>query len=169
MSATELEDRAEPAPAHAARRRKRRRGPIIAVIVLLLLAARRRARGAGAAVPHDPHRGQPGAREPDRRARRAAEGNLPAAAEHVAAARADVTAAESAAHGFRAGVLAALPVAGPAVDDVRLLISALDQAVPWPRSGSTLYPSVLGEDAALLQDGTVDLTALASLPTPPTA
>lgn len=90
-------------------------------------------------------------------------GNLPAATQSVQAARADVTAADAAANGFRADVVAALPVGGDAVDDVRNLVSALDQSVAVAEIGIELYPSVLGEDAALVRDGTVDLTGLASV------
>ena len=87
-------------------------------------------------------------------------GNLPAATERVGAARADVNAADAAAQGFRANVVAAIPYAGDAVDDLRHLISAVDQAVAVAEVGVDLYPSVFGEDAALIRDGAVDLTAL---------
>lgn len=91
------------------------------------------------------------------------DGDLPAATARVEAARTDVTSAQAAATGFRADVLGFLPVSGGAVDDVRHLLVALDQSVAVAEAGIELYPQVLGEDAALIRDGAVDLTALAGV------
>lgn len=91
------------------------------------------------------------------------DGRLPAAADLVVSAREHVDEAQAAAGGLRADILAGVPLAGNAVDDVRRLVVALDEAVSVAELGVEIYPEVLGEEATLVQDGAVDLTALASV------
>lgn len=91
------------------------------------------------------------------------EGRLPAATDQVTDARAHVDDAQAAANGLRADILGAVPIIGAAVDDTRRLVVALDEAVSVAEIGVDIYPEVLGEDATLVQDGAVDLTAIASL------
>lgn len=91
------------------------------------------------------------------------DGRLDDAQVRVASAREHVDSADSAANGLRATILGGVPFAGNAVDDVRRIVVALDEAVSIAELGVDVYPEVLGDDATLVQDGTVDLSALASV------
>lgn len=87
-------------------------------------------------------------------------GDLASATAYVEDARADVESAAAAAGGTRLGILGKVPVVGGAVADVRNLVDALDQAVAVAEVGVDIYPEVLGEDADIIRDGVVDLSAL---------
>lgn len=91
------------------------------------------------------------------------DGDLTVAQDRVSSARERVQGATGAANGWRADIVSALPVGGPAVDDVRRIVVALDEAVSIAELGVQVYPEVLGDEATLVQGGTVDLTALASV------
>jgi len=90
-------------------------------------------------------------------------GDLPTAREHVTSARGHADSANEDMSGASAGVWSSLPVAGTAVDDVRHLVSALDDAVSVAEIGVDLYPSVAGKRATLFRDERLDLASLAAL------
>lgn len=152
--------------ARAARSKPRRQGSagrraVIAVLSLFVLALLM----AILALPFLSVRSDGNAARADLTAALAAlrDGRLADAQVRVTSARDHVDAADSAANGLRATILGAVPVAGNAVDDVRRIVVALDEAVSIAELGVEVYPEVLGGDATLVQDGTVDLSALATV------
>lgn len=88
-------------------------------------------------------------------------GDLPRARESVASARRNVDEASDDADGLGGDVWSVIPVAGTAVDDVRLLVDALDDATSVAEIGVDLYPSVAGKQATLFEDERLDLPTLA--------
>jgi hypothetical protein len=90
-------------------------------------------------------------------------GNLDTAEERVTTARTRIDRASDAVNGVGGDVWSMVPVAGGAIDDVRRLVAALDDATAIGEIGVRLYPTVLGDQASLVTDDTVDMTALANV------
>lgn len=88
-------------------------------------------------------------------------GDIQQAREAVARARTDVDDATDGVDGVGAAVWSTIPIAGTAVDDVRLLVSALEDATAVAEIGVDIYPSVAGKQATLFQDEQLDLPTLA--------
>lgn len=87
-------------------------------------------------------------------------GDIQQAREAVARARADVDDATDGVDGVGAEVWSTIPIAGTAVDDVRLLVGALEDATAVAEIGVDLYPSVAGKQATLFKDEELDLPTL---------
>lgn len=87
-------------------------------------------------------------------------GDAAGAADHVSAARHDVTMARIATDGPSGMVWGLVPVVGGTVHDVEHLVSALDDGTSIAETAVDLYPQVAGDDATLFRDGTVDLATL---------
>jgi hypothetical protein len=90
-------------------------------------------------------------------------GNLDTAQDRVTTARTRIDRAAAAVNGIGGDVWSKVPVAGGAIDDVRHLVSALEDATAIGEIGVRLYPTVLGDQASLVNDDTVDMTALANV------
>ena len=85
--------------------------------------------------------------------------DLPTAKAHVAAARVHVQEASDLVNGLGGDVWRWVPVAGGAVNDVRHLVGALDQATSLAEIGTDVYPDLMQNDS-LVQNATVDLDQL---------
>ena len=85
--------------------------------------------------------------------------DLDAAKVHVAAARAHVDEASTLVNGFGGDVWRWVPVGGGAIQDVRHLVGALDQATAIAEIGTEVYPELMQSDS-LVQDAQVDLDQL---------
>ena len=85
--------------------------------------------------------------------------DLDAAKLHVAAARAHVDEASTLVNGFGGDVWRWVPVGGGAIQDVRHLVGALDQATAIAEIGTEVYPELMQSDS-LVQDAQVDLDQL---------
>jgi hypothetical protein len=156
----EDEPRRRPDPPQPARRRRRRWPWVVAALFVLIVAGL-----AILAIPLLKVRS-------DANAARAAlvagvealrKGNLDTAQDRVASARTRIDRASGAVNGIGGDVWSKIPVAGGAIDDVRHLVSALDDATAIGEIGVRLYPTVLGDQASLVTDDTVDMTALANV------
>ncbi len=88
------------------------------------------------------------------------DGDMSAAEEHVTSAREHVDNARSATHGLGGDLWQFVPVAGSGVRDVRHLVEALDDATSIAEIGVEIYPEVLGDDAQIVKDLTVDMDTL---------
>ena len=121
-----------------------------------------RAGRTGPAGPADDGRQAPGRRRP-RRAGMAQDAlkaeDLDAAKVHVAAARAHVDEASTLVNGFGGDVWRWVPVGGGAIQDVRHLVGALDQATAIAEIGTEVYPELMQSDS-LVQNAQVDLDQL---------
>jgi len=85
--------------------------------------------------------------------------DLDAAKVHVAAARAHVDEASTLVNGFGGDVWRWVPVGGGAIQDVRHLVGALDQATAIAEIGTEVYPELMQSDS-LVQNAQVDLDQL---------
>jgi len=85
--------------------------------------------------------------------------DVDAAKVHVAAARAHVDEASTLVNGFGGDVWRWVPVGGGAIQDVRHLVGALDQATSIAEIGTEVYPELMQSDS-LVQNSQVDLDQL---------
>ena len=85
--------------------------------------------------------------------------DVDAAKLHVAAARAHVDEASTLVNGFGGDVWRWVPVGGGAIQDVRHLVGALDQATAIAEIGTEVYPELMQSDS-LVQNAEVDLDQL---------
>jgi hypothetical protein len=88
------------------------------------------------------------------------DGDMTTAQQHVTSAREHVDNARGATHGLGGDLWQHVPVAGGGVRDVRYLVEALDDATSIAEIGVEVYPQVLGDDAKIVQDLTVDMDTL---------
>ena len=85
--------------------------------------------------------------------------DLDAAKAHVAAARSHVDEASALVNGFGGDVWRWVPVGGGAIQDVRHLVGALDQATSIAEIGTEVYPELMQSDSLVL-NAQVDLDQL---------
>ena len=127
-------------------------GFLLLVGLVILALPFRNVQGEGDAAKTDLQRGADALRA----------GDIQAATDYVASARAHVDRAKDASHGIGGDVWQHVPVAGSGVSDVRHLVEALDDATAIAEIGVDVYSQVLGDDASVVDGTTVDMDVLAT-------